>query len=75
MEGRTHALLQEAGIDLPSLLAEEGFYIEKKKMSSPPKRRTETTFGTAVPLELPTSKELAIATEEYAPPHPPFLSS
>lgn len=65
MEGCSHALLQEAGIDLPSLMKEEGFYTEKKVFSAPAKKRTKTTFGTAVPLELPTLKELEVATDEY----------
>lgn len=64
MEGRSHALLQEAGIDLPSLLKEEGFYTRKKVMSAPTKSRPKETFGTAVPLELPTNKELQTATDE-----------
>ena len=64
MEGRSHALLQEAGIDLPALLKEEGFYTTKRVMSAPAKKRTALTFGTAVPLEMPTVKELEIATDE-----------
>ena len=64
MEGRSHALLQEAGIDLPALLREEGFYTKKRVMSAPTKKRTAFTFGTAVSLELPTVKELEIATDE-----------
>ncbi|EIE25026.1 alpha/beta-hydrolase [Coccomyxa subellipsoidea C-169] len=35
MQGRSHALLQEAGINLVSILKEEGFYVEQRNMSAP----------------------------------------
>ena len=64
MEGRTHALLQEAGVDLPAILREEGFYTQKRVMSSHATKRPKATFGMPVPLELPTVRELEIATDE-----------
>ena len=60
----SHALLQEAGVDLPSLMREEGFYTTRRRLSAPLKRRTKDTFGTAAPLELPTDQELEISTDE-----------
>ena len=64
MEGRSHALLQEAGIDLPAILKEEGFYTRRRVMSAPLKKRGPGSFGSAAPLELPTPKELDIYTNE-----------
>ena len=64
MRFSSHALLQEAGIDLPSLMREEGFYTTRRHLSAPLKRRTKDTFGTAAPLELPTERELEISTDE-----------
>lgn len=58
MRGRSHALLQEAGIDLVALLEEEGFYVERRVMSAPVARRGRQSFGAAAPIELPTPREL-----------------
>lgn len=64
-EGRTHALLQEAGIDLVDICKEEGFYITKRELSAPLKKRSRTTFGdAAAPIDLPTPLELNKATQE-----------
>jgi len=64
MEGKSHALLQEAGVDLPTIMKEEGFYTSKRVMSAPTKKRSKKAFGTAEALELPTARELAISTDE-----------
>lgn len=64
MPGRSHALLQEAGVDLAEIAKEEGFYTTRRIMSVPITRRTKDSFGTAEPVELPTDIELAVTTEE-----------
>lgn len=58
MRGRSHALLQEAGINLVALLEEEGFYVRRRIMSAPLTRRGRASFGAAAPIELPTPREL-----------------
>ena len=70
-EGRTHALLQEAGIDLVDICKEEGFYITQRTLSAPIKTRSKTSFGdAAAPVDLPTSIELDKVSEECAPVAP-----
>ncbi|KAK9809406.1 hypothetical protein WJX73_003127 [Symbiochloris irregularis] len=61
--GRGHALLQEAGIALEDILKEQGFYVRKREMSAPVKKRQRQTFGDASPIELPTERELAISAD------------
>lgn len=56
---RSHALLQEVGIDLVKILKEEGFYVTRRQFSStketkPPINR----FGTGFPIEMPTPIEI-----------------
>jgi hypothetical protein len=58
MRGRSHALLQEGGVDLAAIIEEEGFYVSTRQMSSPLARRAPAGFGAAVPIELPTAAEL-----------------
>ena len=58
LQGRSHALLQEQGVDLVSILREEGFYVRQRTLSSAVRRRSRDTFGTAAPIELPTRIEL-----------------
>ena len=58
MRGRSHALLQEAGINLVALLEEEGFYVRRRIMTAPLARRGRASFGAAAPIELPTPREL-----------------
>ena len=65
MPGRSHALLQEAGVDLADIMKEEGFYTARRMMSVPIKKRSKRSFGTAEPVELPTDIELTKATEEW----------
>ena len=62
--GRSHAFLQEGGIHLSNILIEEGFYVKERIMSAPLKKRASgaASFGSAVPVELPTDAEL----ERYA---------
>lgn len=56
-KGRSHALLQEGGVDLASLLDEVGFYVPVRRMSAPITKRTTAGFGVAVPIELPSPGE------------------
>jgi hypothetical protein len=56
--GRSHALLQEGGVDLAAILEEEGFYVPVRRMSAPIAKRPNAGFGVAVPIELPTASEL-----------------
>lgn len=58
LRGRAHALLQEVGVDLVSILHEEGFYVKERRMSAAVKKRSKLGFGSAWPIELPTDKEL-----------------
>lgn len=58
LKGRSHALLQEAGVDLSAIVREEGFYVTHRQMSSPLAKRGRETFGAAAPIELPTIPEL-----------------
>ncbi|PSC68099.1 Acyltransferase chloroplastic [Micractinium conductrix] len=62
--GRSHALLQEGGVDLASILEEEGFYVRERCMSAPISKRTATSFGVAAPVELPTPKEVQRYAEQ-----------
>ena len=64
MQGRSHALLQEAGINLVSILKEEGFYVEQRNMSAPVKARGRKNMGAADPVELPTPRELDIYADK-----------
>jgi len=57
--GRSHALLQEGGVDLVSIMREEGALVSTRRMSSPLKKRSAGAgFGSANPIELPTDTEL-----------------
>ncbi len=67
MQGRSHALLQEAGINLVSILKEEGFYVERRNMSAPAIARGRNSFGVAAPIELPTLRELDIYADKCVP--------
>lgn len=58
LRGRSHALLQEAGVDLVQILREEGFYVQRRTMSAPVCSRSREAFGAAKPIELPTRIEL-----------------
>ena len=57
--GRSHALLQEAGINLVKIMKEQGFYVTERKLSAPANKRGRNSFGEAAPIELPTAQELA----------------
>ena len=56
---RSHALLQEAGINLVDIIKEEGFYVQERVLSAPVNERGRNSFGEAAPIELPTAQELA----------------
>ncbi len=66
MGGRSHALLQEAGINLVSILRGEGFYVERRVMSAPVSKRSRRagSAGAAAPIELPTLRELDIYADQ-----------
>ena len=66
MPGRSHALLQEAGVNLVALMKEEGFYVERRIMSSPEATRGRGSFGEASPIELPTPHELSTYADKCA---------
>ncbi|KAI8105771.1 hypothetical protein M9434_000352 [Picochlorum sp. BPE23] len=62
--GRSHALLQEGGVDLVSIMKEEGFYVSTRRLSVPAvKRYKGSSFGTSQPIELPTDIELGRYSE------------
>lgn len=54
----SHALLQEADVDLAQLMKDVGFYVTQRRMSAPVKKRTKSSFGSASPIEKPTIGEL-----------------
>ena len=64
MEGKSHGLLQEAGVDFVDLLKESGFYTVKRRLSTPAKKRTKQTFASPEAIELPTDIELDLDTRE-----------
>jgi pimeloyl-ACP methyl ester carboxylesterase len=60
-KGRSHALLQEGGVDLVAIMEEEGAVVWRRRMSAPLKKREQgktAGFGSAAPIELPTEVEL-----------------
>jgi pimeloyl-ACP methyl ester carboxylesterase len=58
--GRSHALLQEGGVDLVAIMEEEGCLVRARRMSAPVARRGgAAAVGPAAPIELPTPVELA----------------
>ena len=60
----SHALLQEAGIDLVDIMKDRGFYVTKRRMTSPVASRKKGSFGQANPIELPTMRELDQTSEQ-----------
>jgi hypothetical protein len=54
LRGRSHAMLQEAGVDLVSLLREEGFYVRERRTTGraqqPGQPRRGNNFGRCVPV-------------------------
>ena len=62
----SHALLQEADVNLAQVMKQEGFYVTKRRMSAPVKKRLKASFGSANPIEKPTMGELDYYTEGYA---------
>ncbi len=59
---RSHAMLQEAGVDLVELMKDEGFYVQQRMLSNGMASTSAAgggaSFGRAVPIQLPTTKEL-----------------
>ena len=69
LEGRSHALLQENGVSLIDIIREQGFYDKQRRLSAPAKSRQAVTFGTALPIELPTEAEMDKAAQQCATSH------
>ena len=64
-KGRSHALLQEGGVDLVSIMQEEGALVMKRRMSAKIKKRGKgPSFGSAAPIELPTEVEMKRYTDK-----------
>eukprot|EP01025_Chloroclados_australasicus_P007168 TRINITY_DN12288_c0_g1_i1.p1 TRINITY_DN12288_c0_g1~~TRINITY_DN12288_c0_g1_i1.p1 ORF type:complete len:714 (+),score=35.25 TRINITY_DN12288_c0_g1_i1:137-2278(+) len=55
-----HTLMLEQGTDVVKVIKENGFYTTKRNMSTIPKNnvRQSNGYGLAMPIELPTAKEL-----------------
>lgn len=62
LQGHGHALLQEAGVDLMTLLYDRGFYVQRRRLSTAAATRADlAVFGRPGPIELPTPQEVEIA--------------
>ena len=59
----SHALLQEADVNLAQLMKDQGFYVKQRHMSAPVKKRSKSAFGSASPIEKPTMGELDYYSE------------
>jgi pimeloyl-ACP methyl ester carboxylesterase len=59
----THAMLQEAGVDLGVIIEQKGFYEAVKRTSTPALARAAAGGGPAAPVHLPTPGELDDWTE------------
>ena len=66
----SHALLQEADINLAQLLRQKGFYVTRRDMSAPMKKRVKGSFGSPAPIEKPTLEELDYYTQLCSCPVP-----
>lgn len=58
LPGRTHAMLQEGGDDLATIIRKASFYVRVRATSTPPPPRTLAGGGPADPVDLPTPGEL-----------------
>lgn len=70
LTNRSHAPLMEAGVDLVDIMKDEGFYVTERKLSNGTVSRTATDgggagFGRAVPIQLPTLREVEKDTEGF----------
>lgn len=65
LEGRSHAMLQEAGLDIMAELEAEGFYTTRRTLTSPAARRSRDRFGSSGPVDLPTPVELDTLAERW----------
>jgi len=64
--GAGHSLLQERGVDLVSIIKEEGFYTTERRFTSKPRQKhIGNNFGKAEALELPTEGDLERAFDDY----------
>lgn len=59
----SHALLQEADVNLAQLMKDVGFYVTQRHMSAPVTKRSKSSFGSASPIEKPTIGELDYYSE------------
>ena len=67
----SHALLQEADVNLAQLLKQKGFYVTRRDMSAPMEKRMKSSFGSAAPIEKPTIEELDYYSDGYVHPFLP----
>jgi len=63
LPGRSHAVLQEAGVDLIQILQSQGFYVTERALSNGRASTSATdggatAFGTPAPVQLPTPQEI-----------------
>jgi hypothetical protein len=58
-------MLQEAGVDLNEIMDEEGFYVPRRVVSATvlPPQGSGSNFGSPLPVQLPTRKELQITVD------------
>lgn len=64
---RSHALLQEGGVDLVQILKEEGFYVTERRFTTQNGRQPRiNAFGTPDPIELPTEIERQKAGQRFS---------
>ncbi|KAI8467306.1 MAG: alpha/beta-hydrolase [Monoraphidium minutum] len=64
LPGRSHALLQEEGVDLVQILQTQGFYVTERVLSNGTASTSArggggAAFGSAAPVQLPTAVEIA----------------
>lgn len=70
LKGRSHAPLQEKGVNLMSVLKEEGFYVPRITLTGAARQQKEAqknsggNFGTAAALQLPTKREVQLSVDE-----------
>ncbi|KIY92968.1 Acyltransferase-like protein [Monoraphidium neglectum] len=63
LAGRSHAVLQEAGVDLSQILQAQGFYVTRRVLSNGTTSASAAdgggaAFGTTAPVQLPTPAEI-----------------
>ena len=70
LPGRSHAMLQEAGLDIVQLMRANGFYVAERIMSNGTRGAVPgdgggAAFGSPRPIQLPTSRELELDSEGF----------